>query len=1124
MNEDYKTLNVLYKLKKEILKSDNETLVSQIDHAILKAYKEQLVFSFIGHYSAGKSSLINHLLEAEILPSSPVPTTSNTVAVQIGGGDEIKAFLNQYQYVPVADYAKLRDLNTRDIDISAINIDVAHEDFTMNTVLQDTPGVDSNTDSHRESTNRFLLNSDHIFFTVEYNHVESEHNMSLLKELSVMNIPLTLIINQVDKHDDDELSMDTFLSRIKNTLKDWNIAPDDIFTTSIYPCEHNEVDKLKAFIHSREADRQHLLEAYFERITGTIEGEQVEYLSAALDALRIPGEDVDIEDVEAVKSHIRFLNGEIEKVKVEALHSDDATLNSHVKEAVRKIVRDSYIFPHEVKEAITHYLNILAGEVKVPGLFGKKKKEEAMLREAVDDIREKFDAVFKTEVNAPINSLFGSLGLTGEPFKYEFNEDLLIKEEIGHLNNQFILNYMDKLKASIVNDVSGKVQSHMQNLVKSGTGSAQEEEALKDALGRFEEILTLLSLIDSIETKSYRHFFIHLDEEIEKLNLTEAVELEGGSVRLPQAAGDAGHYKFKGADDEDLGFYHKLAALIEDNERYSDFHTIIKEKLARIEEGKANISVFGGFSAGKTTFINALMNEGHLAMSPNPTTATITEINDAPSSALTYKNESELTDTLGMLSNLHYDYVEDYFKWIKKERSNVPETYKPFLDGILNKYGEYKADLGTTKDIGTDALISRVSSDEDATFIHKAYVSLENEITEKYTLVDSPGINSINQRHTKETRNIISGSDLIIYVSYYNHVFSRSDETFLKYVQSIKGEDFPIIFIINAVDLMKNEADKEKVIDYMSDALISLGITNMIFPVSSKQALESHDEDFEEAKKNIFDITDQLSMSVQIQSLKEAWRQLASNINSNIRQYENADLERTRIESARQSLLRDLADFSAFRLESPLHQEIGVLLAFISRRFELQLYDHLKGMITVSDAQDKRFLVKKEALIKSNIEQFLTIEVSTVFNAVYRQAEMEMLQDITQFNERLSDASISRAFVFNGPAEDEPEISITTSGFDEYSKLLHQSRNDHKAFRDRLLEFAKDISARLDIDRLEEQMKRLVNDYLTLIQDDIAAQKPEIEGALKTPPAVIVESDYEADKVLLESLSRLKDD
>ncbi len=48
---------------------------------------------------------------------------------------------------------------------------------------------------------------------------------------------------------------------------------------------------------------------------------------------------------------------------------------------------------------------------------------------------------------------------------------------------------------------------------------------------------------------------------------------------------------------------------------------------------------------------------------------------------------------------------------------------------------------------------------------------------------------------------------MIIYVSYYNHVFSRSDEQFLQYIKSIKGDDFPVIFIVNAVDLMKAKRD-----------------------------------------------------------------------------------------------------------------------------------------------------------------------------------------------------------------------------------------------------------------------------------------------------------------------------
>ncbi len=1123
MSEEFKTLNVLYKLKKEILKSDNGTLVSQIDHAISKTYRDQLVFSFIGHYSAGKSSLINHLLGEDILPSSPVPTTSNTVAVQIGDGEEIRAFLNQYQYVPVEDYAALRDLNTRDIDISAINIDIAHEDFRANTVFQDTPGVDSNTDSHRESTNRFILNSDHIFFTVEYNHVESEHNLSLLKELSMMNIPLTLIINQVDKHDDEEISMDTFLGRIKNTIGDWGINLTGVFTTSIYESPYNQVDALKSFIREKEADRAALLDAYFERITANIENSQLEYLKDALGALELE-EDIDIYDMETVREQIRFINNEIDESKVEALHQDSETLNLHVKESVRKIARDSYIFPHEVKSAVSHYLNILAGEVKVPGLFGRRKKEAGMLEAAKADIEDSLNRVFSTEVSAPVNSLFGTLGLTGEPFRYTFNTDLLIEEEITQLNNQFILNYLDKFKAGIVRDVTEAVMSHLPKMEKSGGSVLKEEDSLKDELTRLEDILTLLTLTESIETTNYRHFYIHMDDEIEKLNLTEAVELEADTDKVAGASDRADDFTFKDDTNRDLGFFHALGRLIGDKDRYSDFHKVITEKLARIEDGRADISVFGGFSAGKTTFINALLGRAHLAMSPNPTTATITEINNKPSSEISYKDEDELIATLTMLSNQHHANVEDYFKWIKKERTNVPETYKPFLDGILNKYGTYRTDLGQTREIETDALISKVSSDEDATFIHKAYVSLQNEITDRYTLTDSPGINSINQRHTKETRNIIADSDLIIYVSYYNHVFSRSDETFLKYIQSIKGEDFPIIFVINAVDLMKDEADKEKVIDYMSDALISLGITHMIFPVSSKRALNSEDPGFEAAKGNIFEITDRLSSNVQVRSLEETSRQLRMNIESNIRQYENADLERTRIESERRQLFRDLDGFNALQAESHLFQEIDVLLSFITRRFELKLYDHLKGMITVSHAQDKNHLVKNESLIRGDIEQFLTIEVSTVFNTIYRQAEAMMVQDFTRFNERLGSANITRTFEFSGPPEEEPVITVATSIFDRWSKKLHQTRNDHKAFRDTLLELAGAISENLDAEDLRMQMEALISGYLSAVQDDMDGQKAEMKEALRKPPAVIEESDYEEDRVLLESINTLKGD
>src|SRR5699024_12649983 len=111
--------------------------------------------------------------------------------------------------------------------------------------------------------------------------------------------------------------------------------------------------------------------------------------------------------------------------------------------------------------------------------------------------------------------------------------------------------------------------------------------------------------------------------------------------------------------------------------------------------------------------------------------------------------------------------------------------------------------------------------------------------------------------------------------------------------------------------------------------------------------------------------------NVQVQSIRETARQLKLNIESNIRQYENADLERTRIETGRQNVLSDLETFSAYTIHSNLYQEIDVLLSFISKSCELKLYDYLKVHITVYDIQEKNYLVNNESMLHNKFEHFL---------------------------------------------------------------------------------------------------------------------------------------------------------
>ncbi|GAB3060051.1 dynamin family protein [Salinicoccus sesuvii] len=1115
------TLDTLYKLKKEILKSDNDVLVSQIDHAIMKTYKDQLVFSFIGHYSAGKSSLINHLLDQDILPSSPVPTTSNTVSVEIGTEQEIQAFVDQYRYIPLASYAELRNLNTRDLDITSISMNVSHPQFSDRTVFQDTPGVDSNTRSHEESANRFLLNSDYIFFTVEYNHVESEHNMKLLKEISELEIPFSLIINQIDKHDDAELLMETFMSRIKKTLGHWNVAPAHIFTTSIYETSHNEVEQVCQEIVSIEADRPAYQERYHDRIIHNIEYRQLQYLEDIAYDIETTLELTTSPTMEAVDEQITYLDNALGNNALSRMHEDEAALRTHVQSALKDIVTNSYLYPHQVKTAIEDYLRARAGEIQPGGLFGKKKKAQALVESYKQQIGDEIGPVLQTEINAPINSLFDTLRLRGAPFKYTWKADLLIEEGITALSSAYISNYLDKLKRAIGSDITKLAMEHMAELeIEMQTQTAGSLE-LTSTLESYTSLKRVFELIQSIQTQNYRHFYIHLDDEMEKLDMTEAISKDFGEVR-PKTPNHRDNATDTPSDEMDTAYYRKLVEILTKYPRYDAYRNIIMEKLERIEKGEVNISVFGGFSAGKTTFVNALLGGVHLTTSPNPTTATITEISGGTESHALFKTEADLVQSLKVISNKEGSTVQDFLPWVKQNRRKVSEAHIPFIDGILSHYDTHSAHLGKDIVMETAGLIDMISTDEEAIFIHKAFLSIDTAFTDRFTIIDSPGINSINDRHTKETNSTIAGSDMIIYVSYYNHVFSKSDERFLQYIKSIKGPDFPILFIVNAVDLMQSEEDLTKVLGYIQTSLEKLEISHRIFPVSSRQALGPGDARFDTAKDQIVSIASHNASYMQYQSMQETARQLQRTVEGNKQRYHDQHKMQAEIEAARSRSIEAIDGFTATATAPTLHQELDIILSHTKKQLTLKLYDQLKGLISPSDMNDARFISDNQAYLVNTINHHLGLETATSFNAIYHKAQREIDQMVGQLNEGLKETQTAQRVDTSYGEYAQPSIEIDASQLIQYEKPLARVKNRMKDFRSLLLELSEAIINSIDDTKMKDEMVHMIDDYLKTVDERMGDQLVAVRQALSEPLPEISQADHEADITLAEAISHLE--
>jgi predicted GTPase len=155
-----------------------------------KLIKKEFTIGFAGHFSAGKSSMINALTGDQLLPSSPIPTSANVVKVRKAVDDYAIAYLVDDEPVKFdADYdiKTVKEFAKNGALVSQIEIGHSQSVLPEGVTVMDTPGVDSTDDAHRMSTESALHLADIVFYVMDYNHVQSELNFQFTKTLMKYN-------------------------------------------------------------------------------------------------------------------------------------------------------------------------------------------------------------------------------------------------------------------------------------------------------------------------------------------------------------------------------------------------------------------------------------------------------------------------------------------------------------------------------------------------------------------------------------------------------------------------------------------------------------------------------------------------------------------------------------------------------------------------------------------------------------------------------------------------------------------------------------------------------------------------------------------------------------------------
>ncbi len=111
------------------------------------------------------------------------------------------------------------------------------------------------------------------------------------------------------------------------------------------------------------------------------------------------------------------------------------------------------------------------------------------------------------------------------------------------------------------------------------------------------------------------------------------------------------------------------------------------------------------------------------------------------------------------------------------------------------------------------------------------------EILEKISIVDTPGTNAILREHEALTAEFIPRSDLVLFITSADRPFTESERAFLT---QIRDWGKKIVLIVNKVDILTKEGEKEQVVEFVTNSANNLvGEISAVFAVSARQAQEA---------------------------------------------------------------------------------------------------------------------------------------------------------------------------------------------------------------------------------------------------------------------------------------------
>ncbi|MWV42047.1 dynamin [Paenibacillus sp. HJL G12] len=864
-----------------------------------KATAGEMTIAFCGHFSAGKSSLINSLCGKKVLPSSPVPTSANVVSIRNG---EPHAFIYP---------AQASDLATQPLKPQEVSLDELYTYCTNGGsyssvevwdhisllgergVLMDTPGVDSTDDSHQKATHSALHLADTVLYVMDYNHVQSENNLAFAKSLSDWGKPLYLVVNQIDKHRERELSFESYRAEVEAAFKRWQVNYVSLLFTTLKEPEHpyNQWQQIKELIaeliekrepilnYSLDCSARHIAEQHVKEFADSLEDTKQQLLD------EMGGE----EQAAKLEAEIGSYRKELERLK-----ELPQTERESIRKQVDTLLDNANLTPAELRETARLFLESRKSGFKKGLLFAGAKTEQEKqdrLRKLTDELREQSASQIEWHLLELMKRWGKNLWTEERQQRFkasmpDLGEGMLensVKPD-AVLSGEYVLNYCRMLSADIRGLYRRVAMNAAEDVLADVAASAKEQQ---------QRVIAALNAL--LEQSAAMSRYMQLERDIAeraaaakqllpaRVTLTPGFlpavsapapaamqppgEDTGARTNAPAKAPRSGAEPLGGAAfgrrqrlDAAAACLQDTAALLGNYPALASAARGLRSRADALAGGSFTLALFGAFSAGKSSFANALLGERVLPVSPHPTTAAINRIL-APQDGFVHGTAQVMMKSPDTFKeDLEYSFSvlqlgkPDESSWLQVIERMKPEGIHPaglphygFLKAAAAGWKEAQSLLGTIQTVDMNGYKSFVADETRSCFVERIDLYYSCPLTEQgIVLVDTPGADSLHARHTGVTFQYMKHADAIVFVTYYNHAFSKGDRQFLTQLGRVK-DSFALdkmFFIVNAADLASSEEELEQVVKHVETNLKARGIRlPHIYPVSSMKALEGKLDD-----------------------------------------------------------------------------------------------------------------------------------------------------------------------------------------------------------------------------------------------------------------------------------------